>query len=57
MNAMKILGAILIGTALFAIALSSHAEEEVKADPVAQLSKIEHYAFGGVGFAGSIFPR
>ena len=51
---MKILAAIPMGIALLAVALSAPAEEDVKAAPITQLSKIELYAFGGIGFAGTI---
>ena len=53
-NTMRIQGAILIGTAYLVVALTSHAQKDVKIDPATQLSKIEQYAFGGVGFAGTI---
>jgi hypothetical protein len=51
---MRTLSAISVGIALLAIAFAANAEEEVQADPVGQLSKIEQFAFGGVGFAGTI---
>lgn len=46
--------AILIGTACLIVALATHAQEDVKTDPVTQLSMIDLYAFGGIGFAGTI---
>lgn len=51
---MKILAAIPMSIALLVVALTARAEDDVKADPVTQLSKIEVYAFGGIGFAGTI---
>lgn len=52
---MNILAAIPLSLALLVMASSAHAERDQAAepDPVSQLKKIDHYAFGGIGFAGT----
>ena len=54
-TAMKALGTILtLGIALLAMPFSAHTMDDDKLDAVEQLRGIKLYAFGGIGFAGTI---